>query len=146
MFILEQLKHYREIDIPLTELNCFLDVSQKCIVNILYVIYSVCKAIDRKINEDRKLIIYNKIICIQILTEVIVLFLDFSLLLIFKRKELEEIQNLCRQNIEDRTQQAELIKQLEALNADTQKVLQDQEYAYTAKTTYQKVCYSALCS
>uniref|UniRef100_A0A674HUJ4 Centlein n=1 Tax=Taeniopygia guttata TaxID=59729 RepID=A0A674HUJ4_TAEGU len=100
------------------------------------------KAIDRKINEDRKLLIYNKIICIQILTEIIVLFLDFSLFLVFNRKELEEIQNLCRQNIEDRTQQAELIKQLEALNADTQKVLQDQEYAHTAKTTYQKVCYS----
>ncbi|KAL9822667.1 LOW QUALITY PROTEIN: centlein [Geothlypis trichas] len=54
-------------------------------------------------------------------------------------KESEELQNLYRQNIEDRTQQAELIKQLEALSADIQKVLQDHEYAHTAKTTYQKV-------
>ncbi|XP_039585940.1 centlein [Passer montanus] len=54
-------------------------------------------------------------------------------------KELEELQNLYRQNTEDRTQQAELIKQLEALNADTQEALQAQEYAHTAKTTYQKI-------
>lgn len=76
----------------------------------------------------------------------IVLFLNFALLLILHREELEELQNLHRQDTEDTTQQAELIKQLEALNADTQKVLQDQEYAHTAKTTYQKVCYSALWS
>uniref|UniRef100_A0A8U8C4R0 Uncharacterized protein n=1 Tax=Geospiza parvula TaxID=87175 RepID=A0A8U8C4R0_GEOPR len=63
------------------------------------------------------------------------------------KKELEELQtNLYRQNTEDRTQQAELIKQLETLSADIQKVLQDHEYAHTAKTTYQKVCCSALCS
>ncbi|KAM7023666.1 LOW QUALITY PROTEIN: centlein [Acridotheres tristis] len=55
------------------------------------------------------------------------------------KKDLEELQNLYRQNTEDAAQQAELIKQLEALNADTQNVLQDQECAHTAKTTYQKV-------
>ncbi|KAM6991153.1 LOW QUALITY PROTEIN: centlein [Passerculus sandwichensis] len=54
------------------------------------------------------------------------------------KKKLEELQNLYT-NIEDRTQQAELIKQLEALSADIQKVLQDHEYAHTAKTTYQKI-------
>lgn len=86
-----------------------------------------------------------KLFAYNFLTEVIVLFLNFSLLLVLHRKESEELQNLYRQNIEDRTQQAELIKQLEALSADIQKVLQDHEYAHTAKTTYQKVCYSALC-
>ncbi|KAM3655196.1 LOW QUALITY PROTEIN: centlein [Ammospiza maritima maritima] len=54
------------------------------------------------------------------------------------KKKLEELQNLYT-NIEDRTQQAELIKQLEALSADIQKVLQDHEYVHTAKTTYQKI-------
>ncbi|XP_010117088.1 PREDICTED: centlein-like, partial [Chlamydotis macqueenii] len=56
------------------------------------------------------------------------------------KKELEELQNLYRQNIEHTAQQAELIKQLQALNTDTQKVLKDQEDAHTAETTsYQKV-------
>lgn len=71
LFILEQLKYYREIEIEkhsILKANCFVNTSQKCMINILYVTYSVCKAIDRKINEDRKLIIYNKIICIQFLT------------------------------------------------------------------------------
>ncbi|XP_009991250.1 PREDICTED: centlein-like, partial [Tauraco erythrolophus] len=55
-------------------------------------------------------------------------------------KELQELQNLYRQNIEHTTQQAELIKQLQALNTDTQKVLKDQEDAHTAETTsYQKL-------
>lgn len=86
-----------------------------------------------------------KLFAYNFLTEVIVLFLNFSLLLVLHRKELEELPNLYRQSIEDTTQQAELIKQLQTLNADTEKVLQDQEYAHTAKTTsYQKVCYSAL--
>ncbi|KAM4879267.1 LOW QUALITY PROTEIN: centlein [Sylvia borin] len=58
------------------------------------------------------------------------------------KKELEELQNPHRQNIEDTTQQAELIKQLEGLNADKQEVLQDQEYTHTAKTTYQKLLVS----
>lgn len=80
------------------------------------------------------------------LTEVIVvLFLNFSLLLVLHRKELQQLQNLYRQNIEHTAQQAELIKQLQALNTDTQKVLKDQEDAHAAETTsYQKVCHSAL--
>lgn len=82
------------------------------------------------------------------LVEVIVVFLNFSLFLFcfpLCRKELQELQNLYRQNIEHTVQQAELIKQLQALNADTQKVLKDQEDAHTAETTsYQKVCHSAL--
>lgn len=76
---------------------------------------------------------------------IVVLFLNFSLLLVLHRKELQELQNLYRQNIEHTAQQAELIKQLQALNTDTQKVLKDQEDAHTAETTsYQKVCRSAL--
>lgn len=80
------------------------------------------------------------------LTEfIVVLFLNFSLLLVLHRKELQQLQNLYRQNIEHTAQQTELIKQLQALNTDTQKVLKDQEDAHTAETTsYQKVCHSAL--
>ncbi|KAM9367328.1 LOW QUALITY PROTEIN: centlein [Phaethornis superciliosus] len=56
------------------------------------------------------------------------------------KKELEELQNLYRQNIEHTAQQDELIKQLQALNTDTQKVLKDQEDAHTAETSsYQKL-------
>ncbi|KAM6226895.1 centlein isoform 3-T4 [Spheniscus humboldti] len=56
------------------------------------------------------------------------------------RKELQEMQNLYRQNIKHTAQQAELIKQLQALNTDTQKVLKDQEDAHTAEaTSYQKL-------
>lgn len=66
--------------------------------------------------------------------------LNFSVLLILHRKELQELQNLYRQNIEHTAQQAELIKQLQALNNDTQKVLKDQGDAHTAETTsYQNV-------
>lgn len=55
------------------------------------------------------------------------------------------MQNLYRQNIKHTAQQAELIKQLQALNTDTQKALKDQEDAHTAEaTSYQKVCRSAL--
>lgn len=61
------------------------------------------------------------------------------------RKELQELQDLYRQNVEHTVQQAELIKQLQALNTDTQKVLKDQEDAHTAETkSYQKVRHSAL--
>uniref|UniRef100_A0A8B9UJI2 Centlein n=1 Tax=Anas zonorhyncha TaxID=75864 RepID=A0A8B9UJI2_9AVES len=56
------------------------------------------------------------------------------------KKELQELQNLYRQNITHTAQQAELIQQLQALNTDTQKVLKDQEDAHTAETTsYQKL-------
>ncbi|XP_054033747.1 centlein [Dryobates pubescens] len=56
------------------------------------------------------------------------------------KKELQELRNLYRQNIEHTTEQAELIKELQALNADTQKVLKDQDAAHTAETTsYQKL-------
>ncbi|XP_074935320.1 centlein isoform X2 [Phalacrocorax aristotelis] len=56
------------------------------------------------------------------------------------KKELQELQNLYRQNIKHTAQQAELIKQLQALNTDTQKVLKDQEDAHTAETkSYQKL-------
>lgn len=66
--------------------------------------------------------------------------LNFSVLLILRRKELQELQNLYSQNIEHTAQQAELIKQLQALNNGTQKVLKDQEDAHIAETTsYQKV-------
>lgn len=79
-------------------------------------------------------------------TEVtVVLYVNFSLLLVSHRKELQELQNLYRQNIEHTAEQAELIKKLQALNADTQKVLKDQGAAHTAETTsYQQVCHYAL--
>ncbi|XP_038625450.1 centlein [Tachyglossus aculeatus] len=56
------------------------------------------------------------------------------------RKELQELQNLYKQNTEHTAQQAELIQQLQALNVDTQKVLRKQEDAHTAETiSYQKL-------
>ncbi|XP_068785002.1 centlein isoform X8 [Struthio camelus] len=56
------------------------------------------------------------------------------------RKDLQELQNLYRENTEHTAQQAELIQQLQALNTDTQKVLKDQEDAHTAETmSYQKL-------
>uniref|UniRef100_A0A8C8RR65 Centlein n=1 Tax=Pelusios castaneus TaxID=367368 RepID=A0A8C8RR65_9SAUR len=56
------------------------------------------------------------------------------------RKELQELQNLYKQNTEHTAQQAELIQQLQALNMDTQKVLRNQEDAHTAETiSYQKL-------
>ncbi|XP_035751472.1 centlein [Egretta garzetta] len=63
------------------------------------------------------------------------------------KKELQELQNLYRQNIKHTAQQAELIKQLQALNTDTQKVLKDQEDAHTAETTSHQKLYNdlALC-
>ncbi|XP_054666873.1 centlein isoform X1 [Grus americana] len=62
------------------------------------------------------------------------------------KKELQELQNLYRQNIEHTAQQAELIKQLQALNTDTQKVLKDQEDAHTAETTSYQKLYNELAS
>uniref|UniRef100_A0A670ZJ34 Centlein n=1 Tax=Pseudonaja textilis TaxID=8673 RepID=A0A670ZJ34_PSETE len=56
------------------------------------------------------------------------------------KKELQELQNLYKQNTEHAAQQAELIQQLQALNTDTQKVLRTQEDAHTAETiSYQKL-------
>ncbi|XP_075383492.1 centlein isoform X3 [Mycteria americana] len=60
------------------------------------------------------------------------------------KKELQELQNLYRQNIKHTAQQAELIKQLQALNTDTQKVLKDQEDAHTAETTSYEKLYNEL--
>ncbi|XP_063177029.1 centlein isoform X2 [Chroicocephalus ridibundus] len=62
------------------------------------------------------------------------------------KKELQELQNLYRQNIEHTAQQAELIKQLQTLNTDTQKVLKDQEDAHTAETTSYQKLYNELTS
>ncbi|KAM9507910.1 LOW QUALITY PROTEIN: centlein [Guaruba guarouba] len=62
------------------------------------------------------------------------------------RKELQELQNLYSQNVEHTAQQAELIKQLQALNNGTQKVLKDQGDAHIAeRTSYQKL-YNELAS
>ncbi|XP_039175347.1 centlein isoform X3 [Crotalus tigris] len=56
------------------------------------------------------------------------------------KKELQELQNLYKQNTEHAAQQAKLIQQLQALNTDTQKVLRTQEDAHTAETiSYQKL-------
>ncbi|KAM9587689.1 centlein isoform 1-T5 [Morphnus guianensis] len=62
------------------------------------------------------------------------------------KKELQQLQNLYRQNIEHTARQAELIKQLQALNTDTQKVLKDQEDAHAAETTSYQKLYNELTS
>ncbi|XP_064146532.1 centlein isoform X7 [Loxodonta africana] len=55
------------------------------------------------------------------------------------RKELQELQNLYKQNSAHTAQQAELIQQLQVLNMDTQKVLRNQEDVHTAESiSYQK--------
>ncbi|GAB1288610.1 Centlein [Apodemus speciosus] len=56
------------------------------------------------------------------------------------RKELQELQNLYKQNSAHTVQQADLIQQLQVLNMDTQKVLRNQEDAHTAESiSYQKL-------
>ncbi|XP_031718880.1 centlein [Anarrhichthys ocellatus] len=69
------------------------------------------------------------------------------------RCEFAEVQTLYRQSTEHAAEQSHLIKQLEGLNLDTQKVLRNQEEAHTADTTsYQRLykelsqCYQALVS
>lgn len=55
-------------------------------------------------------------------------------------RDYAEVQTLYRQNAEHAAEQSHLIKQLEGLNLDTQKVLRNQEEAHTADTTsYQRV-------
>jgi centlein len=64
------------------------------------------------------------------------------LLLALHRKELQELQNLYKQNSAHTAQQAELIQQLQLLHMDTQKVLKNQEDVHTAESvSYQKVCF-----
>ncbi|XP_032736423.1 centlein isoform X5 [Lontra canadensis] len=56
------------------------------------------------------------------------------------RKELQELQNVYKQNSVHTAQQAELIQQLQVLNMDTQKVLRNQEDVHTAESiSYQKL-------
>ncbi|XP_026159496.1 centlein isoform X2 [Mastacembelus armatus] len=69
------------------------------------------------------------------------------------RGEFAEVQTLYRQSTEHAAEQSHLIKQLEGLNLDTQRVLRNQEEAHTADTTsYQRLykelsqCYQALVS
>ncbi|CAJ1052415.1 centlein [Xyrichtys novacula] len=69
------------------------------------------------------------------------------------RRDYAEVQTLYRQSTEHAAEQSHLIKQLEGLNLDTQKVLRNQEEAHTADTTsYQRLykelsqCYQALTS
>ncbi|XP_049474509.1 centlein isoform X2 [Panthera uncia] len=58
----------------------------------------------------------------------------------FVRQELQELQNLYKQNSAHTAQQAELIQQLQVLNMDTQKVLRNQEDVHTAESiSYQKL-------
>ncbi|XP_021235444.1 centlein isoform X4 [Numida meleagris] len=55
------------------------------------------------------------------------------------KKELQELQNLYKQNVAHTAQQAQLIQQLQTLNTDTQKVLKEQEDVHTTETiSYQK--------
>ncbi|KAK2504759.1 hypothetical protein MC885_010849 [Smutsia gigantea] len=59
-----------------------------------------------------------------------------------RRKELQELQILYKQNSAHTAQQAELIQQLQVLNMDTQKILRNQEDVHTAESiSYQKVCF-----
>ncbi|XP_054866355.1 centlein isoform X2 [Amphiprion ocellaris] len=67
------------------------------------------------------------------------------------RRDFTEVQTLYRQSTEHASEQSHLIKQLEGLNLDTQRVLRNQEEAHTADTTsYQRLykelsqCYQAL--
>ncbi|XP_035493417.2 centlein isoform X1 [Scophthalmus maximus] len=69
------------------------------------------------------------------------------------RREFAEVQTLYRQSTEHAAEQSHLIKQLEGLNLDTQRVLRNQEEAHSADTTsYQRLykdlsqCYQALVS
>lgn len=76
------------------------------------------------------------------LTEMIFVHASLYLLLALLRKELQELQNLYKQNSAHTTQQAELIQQLQVLNMDTQKILRNQEEVHTAESiSYQKVCF-----
>ncbi|XP_062064151.1 centlein isoform X5 [Lepus europaeus] len=69
-------------------------------------------------------------------TELIQKDMDITLV----RKELQELQNLYKQNSAHTAQQAELIQQLQVLNMDTQKVLRNQEDVHTAESiSYQKL-------
>ncbi|XP_073084561.1 centlein isoform X5 [Manis javanica] len=69
-------------------------------------------------------------------TELIQKDMDITLI----RKELQELQNLYKQNSAHTAQQAELIQQLQVLNMDTQKVLRNQEDVHTAESiSYQKL-------
>ncbi|XP_032979987.1 centlein [Rhinolophus ferrumequinum] len=69
-------------------------------------------------------------------TELIQKDMDITLV----RKELQELQNLYKQNSAHTTQQAELIQQLQVLNMDTQKILRNQEEVHTAESiSYQKL-------
>nr|XP_010986466.2 centlein [Camelus dromedarius] len=69
-------------------------------------------------------------------TELIQKEMDITLV----RKELQELQNLYKQNSAHTAQQAELIQQLQVLNMDTQKVLRNQENVHTAESiSYQKL-------
>ncbi|XP_008591622.1 PREDICTED: centlein-like, partial [Galeopterus variegatus] len=69
-------------------------------------------------------------------TELIQKDMDITLV----RKELQELQNLYKQNSAHTVQQAELIQQLQVLNMDTQKVLRNQEDVHTAESiSYQKL-------
>lgn len=57
-------------------------------------------------------------------------------------QECAQVQSLYRQSAEHAAEQNHLIKELEGLNKDTQKVLRNQEEAHTADTTsYQKVAF-----
>lgn len=54
--------------------------------------------------------------------------------------ELSDVQALYKQSTEHAAEQSHLIKQLEGLNLDTQRVLRNQEEAHTADTnSYQRV-------
>ncbi|XP_072877729.1 centlein isoform X4 [Chlorocebus sabaeus] len=69
-------------------------------------------------------------------TELIQKDMDITLV----RQELQELQNLYKQNSTHTAQQAELIQQLQVLNMDTQKVLRNQEDVHTAESiSYQKL-------
>ncbi|XP_077768206.1 centlein isoform X8 [Canis aureus] len=69
-------------------------------------------------------------------TELIQKDMDITLV----RQELQELQNLYKQNSVHTAQQAELIQQLQVLNMDTQKVLRNQEDVHTAESiSYQKI-------
>ncbi|XP_013371834.1 PREDICTED: centlein isoform X3 [Chinchilla lanigera] len=108
-----------------------------------YSIDAKVKAFEDNLIEARKEIEVSKSKCDALSlqlnskqTELLQKDVDISLV----RKELQELQNLYKQNSAHTAQQAELIQQLQVLNMESQKVLKNQEDVYVAESkSYQKL-------
>uniref|UniRef100_A0A3B3ZAQ6 Centlein, centrosomal protein n=1 Tax=Periophthalmus magnuspinnatus TaxID=409849 RepID=A0A3B3ZAQ6_9GOBI len=63
---------------------------------------------------------------------------------VFCRKECAEVQALYRQSAEHAADQSHLIRQLEGLNLDTQRVMRNQEEAHNADATSYQMVFTSL--